>query len=215
MKGIMKLFVNIKAMPSPSPPPLPKKRGIPKVFLTLPLHGLLCIFVKFNLSTLWSVLARGITLSLSLSLSHTRMRVLLILTFGEGGLTLERLGNLSMFAVLRFREFVDLEFKTSERCRVQEWGHLPLLPPTTGHWLPLYLPYAWPIVACLNIIDWRTLIFNLMTAGHWSSTKLAIDCQPPLVNKHSRHHHWPLVTTCPLSLIICPATTTTTTSTYR
>lgn len=66
------------------------------------------------------------------------------------------------------------------------------LPPTTGHWLPLYLPYAWPIVACLSIIDCQTL------------TKLAINCQPPLVTKHSRHHHWPLATTCLLSLIICP-----------
>ena len=192
-------------------PPLPKKKRNPQSISHTSTSWASVYLCKIQFIDPLKCSSKGYhSLSLSLSLSHAHARFTNFNIWG-GGLTLERLGNLSMFAVLRFREFVDLEFKTSERCRVQEWGHLPLLPYTTGFWLPLYLPYAWPIVACLSIIDWWTLIFNLMTAGHWSSTKLAIDCQPLLVNKHSRHHHWPLATTCLLSLIICPATTTTTT----
>lgn len=69
MKGIMKLFVNIKAMPSPSPPLPQKKKRIPKVFLTLPLHGLFVYLCKIQFIDPLKYSSKGYH-SLSLSLSH-------------------------------------------------------------------------------------------------------------------------------------------------
>ena len=73
MKGIMKLFVNIKAMPSPSPPPRPKKKRNPQSISHTSTSWASVYLCKIQFIDPLKCSSKGYhSLSLSLSLSHAR-----------------------------------------------------------------------------------------------------------------------------------------------